>query len=228
MDQTKVLIWDLPTRVFHWLLALSFVGAFITADSERWRDVHVVLGYTTLGLVAFRLLWGVIGTRYARFGSFAFGAGPVLGYLKSLFSRSPQHYLGHNPAGSWAIYVLLLLATVAGLTGYATYNEIGGEWIEDLHEGIANALLTVVMVHVAGVLVSSLVHRENLVRSMVDGFKRGRSGEGIRYRHRIVAALLLVAVTGFWVGGTDSVTSTAGNLPAATSAARHVAHGERD
>lgn len=228
MEKTKVLIWDLPTRVFHWLLALSFTGAFLTADSERLRDIHVVFGYTMLGLVAFRLLWGVIGSRYARFSAFAFGAGRVLGYFKSLFSRSPRHYLGHNPAGSWAIYALLLLATAAGLTGYATYNEIGSGWMEDLHEGIANTLLTVVIVHISGVLVSSLLHRENLVRSMIDGFKSGKPGDGIRYRHRIVAALLLLAVVGFWVGGTDSITSAAGTPPTAVSTGKHLAHGERN
>ena len=94
IDKSKVLVWDVPTRVFHWLLALSFTGAFLTAESERYRDVHVLLGYTVLGLVAFRLLWGLLGTRYARFWSFAYGPKSVLSYVKSLFSRSPQHYRG--------------------------------------------------------------------------------------------------------------------------------------
>ena len=102
MEKSKLLVWDVPTRVFHWLLALSFAGAFVTAESERYRDVHVALGYTVLGLVAFRLVWGLIGTRYARFWSFAYGPRSVLTYVKSLFTRSPQHHLGHNPAGSWA------------------------------------------------------------------------------------------------------------------------------
>ena len=115
----------------------------LTAESERLRDVHVVLGYTMLGLVAFRLLWGVIGTRYARFGSFAFGPRSVLAYLKSLFTRSPQHHLGHNPAGSWAIYAMLALTVLAGATGYATYNDIGGGWMEEVHEAAANAMLGV-------------------------------------------------------------------------------------
>lgn len=204
MDKPKVLVWDLPTRVFHWLLAASFVGAFATADSERLRDVHVLLGYTTLGLVAFRLLWGVIGTRYARFGSFAFGPRSVLAYLKSLFTRSPRHHLGHNPAGSWAIYALLALTVLAGATGYAIYNDLGGRWMEEGHEAAANALLAVVLVHIAGVFVSSILHRENLARAMVSGFKTGNPAEGIRYRHRIVAAALLLAVAGFWVAGPDN------------------------
>jgi len=204
MEKRNVLVWDLPTRVFHWLLALSFAGAFLTAESERYRDVHVMLGYTMLGLVAFLLVWGLVGTRYARFWSFAFGPRSVLIYLKSLFTRSPQHYLGHNPAGSWAIYALLVLSLLAGASGYATYNDIGGHWMENLHEALANTLLGVVFVHIAGVLVSSLLHRENLVRSMLNGYKSAKSGDGIRYRHRLIGAALVAAVAAFWIAGPDS------------------------
>lgn len=167
----KIRVWDLPVRLFHWLLALSFAGAFLTAESERLRNVHVALGYTMLGLVAFRLLWGLVGTRYARFGSFAYGPRAVLSYVKSLFTRSPQHYLGHNPAGSWAIYALLGLSVLAGASGYATYNGAGGHAMEEVHEAMANGLLALVAVHVVGVLASSLLHGENLVRSMINGYK---------------------------------------------------------
>lgn len=168
----KILVWDLATRAFHWLLALSFAGAWLTAESERLRNVHVALGYTMLGLVAFRLVWGLVGTRYARFRSFAYGPRAVLAYLRSLFTRSPQHYLGHNPAGSWAIYGLLALAALAGATGYATYNDVGGHAMEEVHEAMANGLLALVMLHIAGVLASSVLHGENLVRAMLTGYKR--------------------------------------------------------
>lgn len=195
----RILVWDLPTRAFHWLLALSFAGAFLTAESERLRDLHVTLGYTMLGLVAFRLVWGVMGTRYARFTSFAYGPSQVLTYLKSLFTRSPQHYLGHNPAGSWAVYALLALSALAAATGYATYNDIGGHAMEEVHEALANGLLALVMVHIAGVLASSLLHGENLVRSMITGYKAGAAGAAIRYRHRIVGAMLVGSVAAFWM-----------------------------
>lgn len=197
----KILVWDLPTRAFHWLLALSFVGAFLTAESERYRDVHVTLGYTMLGLVAFRLVWGLIGTRYARFWSFAFGPRSVLTYLKSLFTRSPQHYIGHNPAGSWAVYALLALIVHAGASGYATYQDIGGHWMEEVHEAFSNLLLATVAMHIAGVAVSSLVHGENLVRAMVTGYKSGPPAQGVRYRHRAIGAALVAAVAVFWVAG---------------------------
>ncbi len=203
----RILVWDLPTRVFHWLLAACFLGAFVTAESERFRNIHVVLGYTVLGLVAFRLLWGVIGTRYARFSAFPIAPRRVLGYLKLLFTRAPQHHVGHNPAGSLAIYAILALSLLVGATGYAAYNEIGGEWLADLHEGVSNAMLGLVAIHIGAVIVSSLIHRENLAAAMVNGHKRGRAGDGIRWKHRFVAAALLLATVGFWAG-------SAGLLPA--------------
>lgn len=207
MNEQKILVWDLPTRVFHWSLAASFIGAYVTAESERLRSVHVGFGYTMLGLLAFRFLWGFIGTRYARFGSFAFGPRHVLSYLKSLLAFSPQHYVGHNPAGSWAIYALFVLGLITGLSGYANYNEIGGEFFEGVHEAAANAFLAVVCVHVAGVVVSSFLHRENLARSMVSGYKTGPVGGGIRYRHRAVAIALVVALGALWIAGPDVVPS---------------------
>lgn len=172
--QTKVRVWDIAVRVFHWSLVIAFTGAFVTAESERLRDVHVVLGYTVLGLLAFRLVWALVGTRYARLSSFAFGPRAVAAYLRSLLALRPLHYVGHNPAGSWVIYLLVLLGLVTGASGYATYNDIGGEWLEDLHEAVANAMLLLVFVHVAGVIVSSLLHRENLVKAMLTGYKLRR------------------------------------------------------
>lgn len=169
----KILVWDLPTRAFHWLLALSFAGAWITADSERWRDMHVLLGYTVLGLIAFRLLWGLVGTRYARFASFTLAPRAVFDYLKSLATLKPRHYPGHNPAGSWAILALLALLATTAATGWAAYAESGPEWLEELHEGAANAALALVLVHIAAVFASSLLHRENLVGAMLSGYKSG-------------------------------------------------------
>jgi cytochrome b len=176
MDKRRILVWDLPVRAFHWLLAITFAGAFLTAESERYRDVHVALGYTMLGLLAFRLIWALVGSRYARLSSFAFGPRAVLAYLRSLLTLRPLHYIGHNPAGSWVIYLLVVLGLLTGVAGYATYNDVGGEWLEELHEGTANAMLTLVVVHVAGVVVSSFLHRENLVGSMVTGYKKRRDG----------------------------------------------------
>jgi cytochrome b len=198
--ESRILVWDLPLRLFHWLLAAAFAGAFVTAESERWRDVHVMLGYTTLALIAFRVAWGFVGTRYARFASFAFGPSRVVSYLQSLATRTPHHYTGHNPAGSWAIYALLAGVFAAGATGLAVYNDLGGRWLEHLHEFVANAVLAVVAVHIVGVMAGSLLHRENLVGSMVTGRKTGPARDGIGTSRRVVAALLLTLVIGLWTG----------------------------
>lgn len=194
-----ILVWDLPVRVFHWLLALSFAGAYLTAESERWRRVHVTLGYTVGGLIVFRLLWGLIGTRHARFASFVRGPAAVLRYLRSLLSAQPEHHVGHNPAGALAIVALLGLGALLVLTGWSTYNEVGGEWLEELHEGVANTMLAVVLVHIAAVLLASRLHHENLVRAMVTGRKQGAPSEGVRRAWRVLGVLLLAAVLGFWV-----------------------------
>jgi len=194
----RVLVWDLPTRVFHWLLAASFAGAWLTGESERWRDVHMMLGYSVAGLILFRIVWGFVGSRYARFRSFLFRPSELAAYLRSLATRAPRHYLGHNPAGSIAIFLLLGLGLVTALSGFAYYQELGGEWLEELHEAAAVAMLTVVGVHIAGVVVSSLLHHENLVRSMITGRKLGEAGQGITRRYGAIAVLLLAAGTGLW------------------------------
>jgi cytochrome b len=201
MNQQRVLVWDAPVRVFHWMLAVSFLGAFLTAESERWRDVHVMLGYTVAGLLAFRLVWGLVGSRYARFSSFAFGPGKVAAYLKSLLGSKPEHHLGHNPAGSWAIYGLLSTGVIASVSGWLKYQEIGGDAMEEVHEFSANLMLAVVVVHLAGVVVSSFLHRENLVRSMLTGYKSGTPSAKTRAHWWVAAALATAVALGWMVAG---------------------------
>ena len=196
----RTLVWDVPTRVFHWLLVLSFSGAFLTAETERYRDIHVVLGYTLLGLIAFRLLWGFFGTRYAKFRSFLFKPREIVMYLKSIFHGKPMHYVGHNPAGSVAIWLLLVLGVLSGVTGVMLFQDLGGDVMEALHEVTSNGMLGIVFIHVAGVVVSSLMHRENLVRSMITGFKAAKPKDGIRRSYRWLGVIILTGVVAFWVG----------------------------
>ena len=198
MKTERILVWDLPTRLFHWLLAATFAGAWLTADSERWIDVHAMLGYTFAGLIAFRLAWGFVGSRTARFSSFVTGPGPVKRYLLSLLTLRPEHHVGHNPAGGWAVLALLGLGIATALSGYAAFNDVGGHWLEELHEGAAGAMLALVLVHIGAVLVSSLIHRENLVRAMWTGFKRGSPAEAIRRKRWIAAGALIAMVAGIW------------------------------
>jgi cytochrome b len=194
-----VLVWDLPVRLFHWAMAGCFAGAWLTSESERWHLLHTTLGYTLAGLVAFRLLWGVVGTRHARFSSFVRGPRAVLGYLRSLPTGRPQHFVGHNPAGALAIVALLGLGLAVVATGWANEQDLlPAKWLHEVHEAAASLMLGVVGVHVVGVVLGSWLHRENLVRAMWTGRKAGRSGDGTRSPRRVVAALLLALLLGFW------------------------------
>ncbi len=208
----RILIWDVPTRLFHWTLAASFAGAWLSSESDQWLSVHVFLGYLMLGLVGFRLVWGFLGTHYARFSSFWFGPKDALAYLgKVLAGHAPRH-VGHNPTGSLAIYLLLLLTLVVGVTGFFT---LGGEeqqgaiagWLgivqgrsfKKLHELSAWLMLLLVLGHLAGVVVESLLHRENLARAMLTGSKLADAGAPVARPRWLVAGLLLVSMAAFGV-----------------------------
>ncbi len=201
MKRTTILVWDLPVRAFHWLLVATFAGAFLTAESERLRDIHVMLGYAFAGLLAFRIVWGLVGSRYARFSSFTFGPRAVVAYLKSLLARRPEHHVGHNPAGAWAIYALIAGGIAVAVTGHVIYASAGGHWFDELHEGAANALLALAIVHVAGVVVGSILHRENLVAAMVTGYKAGPADQGIAKTRWQVALALLAGMATVWAAG---------------------------
>jgi cytochrome b len=194
----RILVWDLPTRLFHWLLVASFAGAWVTAESESWRLIHVALGYTVAALVVFRLCWGFAGSRYARFSEFVKGPSDVLEYVRGMLRRDPARFVGHNPAGAVAILALLLSGGLVTLTGYATYEELGGHWLEEVHEALPSIVLAVVLVHIAGVIVGSVMHRENLVRAMITGRKDGAPAEGIASPRRSLALVLLALVAGLW------------------------------
>lgn len=224
MGKSRILVWDLPLRVFHWLLVVTFAGAFLTAESERVRDVHVALGYTFMGLVAFRLVWGAIGSRHARFASFAYGPKAVLAYVESLARRRPIHYAGHNPAGGWAIFAILALGIVTAASGYAVYADAGGRWVESLHEGAANALLALAIVHVVAVVVSSVLHRENLVTAMITGFKAGDASDAIGRTRWAPAAVLAAAVVAIWSAAFDTPDARSGPAGAAADSAEAGRH----
>jgi len=197
----KILVWDWPVRLGHWLMVGGFIVAWLTSESESWRLVHAVSGSVVIAVALFRLPWGFIGSRYARFVDFVHGPGSVVNYLRSLLRLAPEHHTGHNPAGGWAIMLLLGLCITTGLVGWAQYNEMGGEWLEDLHEGLATGMLTVVVIHVAGVVSGSLLHGENLVRAMLTGHKQGSPEEAIPSARPLAAVILLawVAAASWWL-----------------------------
>lgn len=197
----RILVWDLPLRVFHWALAACFLGAFLTAESERQRDLHVLFGATIAGLIAFRVLWAFAGTRYARVAAIRQSPASLRRYLVSLLRGDPERHVGHNPPGALAIPALLGMCLATAASGWALHAELGGEWVEEAHEGLAFATLALVGVHVVGVVASSFLHRENLVRAMITGRKRGEPGEAISSARPIVALLLVAAIAALWADG---------------------------
>ena len=188
ITQDQVKVWDPLVRALHWTLVGAFLAAFATGD--EWLGVHVLAGYTVLGIVSARLIWGVVGTRHARFGDFVRGPRTVLGYLQDVLRGRARRYLGHNPAGGAMIVALLVGLTLTGVSGLLAYgaSELAGPFagafrdpwwakpLEAVHELLANLTLILAGVHVAGVLASSLLHRENLGRAMVTGTQARGSG----------------------------------------------------
>lgn len=221
----KLLVWDAPVRLFHLLMIASFALAWITAESDAWLALHIASGTTMAVLVAFRLVWGLVGTRHARFVNFVRGPREALGYLGSLLRGRPEHHTGHNPAAAWAILALLALTALVVGSGWALIGGLGGHFVEEAHEVLAAAMLALVGVHVLGVLVHSLVHRENIVAAMIDGRKRGAPDQGIRRAWTLVAVLMLAALVALWT--TQWQTLAAG--PAASAAVEgHGRHGDDD
>ncbi|WP_295750033.1 cytochrome b/b6 domain-containing protein [Undibacterium sp.] len=194
------LVWDMPLRLFHWSLALCFAGAWLTAESEIWKLWHISFGYSMGLLVGFRLIWGVLGTRYARFSEFVKGPSAVKAYLLSHLRGQAQQHVGHNPAGALAIIAILLSTVIIVVSGYLTYQEIGGEWLSEVHEVMASLLMAIVVLHIAAVVATSVIQKENLVRAMLTGKKKLADGAAIQQSRPVVALVLFAALMAVWWG----------------------------
>lgn len=165
-------VWDLPVRALHLALIGAVAGAWLT--TEKWTHWHDAMGYTALAVVLMRLVWGVVGRAYARFGQFVRGPRETVAYLGALlFGQAPRH-LGHNPLGGWMVLLLLGCVLAVGGTGWlcTTDRYWGDETMFALHAGLAWTLVALVALHLGGVLAMSLRHRENLVAAMLHGRKR--------------------------------------------------------
>jgi cytochrome b len=182
----SIRVWDPFVRLFHWTLTAAVLTAWVSG--EEWPVLHVLAGYTVLGLVSLRIVWGVIGTRHARFTDFVHGPSTVLAYLKDVVTLRARRYVGHNPAGGAMVIALLLgltLTTLSGLVLYG-YQEFSGPLagpmygapprlgsaLEETHAWFVNLTMLLVVLHLAGVALASLQHGENLVRSMFTGHKQ--------------------------------------------------------
>ena len=195
----KVRVWDPLVRVFHWSLVVAFATAWLSADEVQ--PLHELAGYAIAGLVAFRLIWGFVGSRHARFAQFLKGPGETIAYLGDVTRGRERRYLGHNPAGAAMIVALLVTLSGTAFTGWLMEDEsrlatlpalpaiVAPAWadddgdeygergeaedaLEEVHETLANLMLLLVALHVGGVVLASFRHRENLARAMVTGDKR--------------------------------------------------------
>jgi len=172
----KHLIYDVPTRLFHWLFAGLFVAAFLIAktvdDESPLFSYHMLAGLLLGFVVLLRLVWGVVGTKYSRFASFALHPRDLVTYFTAMLSGEKRKWTGHNPASSWAALLMFGLALGLGLTGYLM--ESGQkEAFEDIHELLANGFLVVALLHVAGVILHAMRHQDSILVTMIDGAKSG-------------------------------------------------------
>jgi cytochrome b len=211
-DTSTIKVWDIGVRLFHWALVAFFVIAYISGEGGEeggsGEALHTWAGYAIIALLVFRIVWGLVGPRHARFADFIYGPGAILAYIKGVFTGSPKRYLGHNPAGGAMVLLMLLSLIAVSWTGLKAYqaegkgplavapatsigiavakadgwgeaeeSDRGGEGGDELwkeaHEVSVNFMLLLIVLHLAGVTISSLVHRENLPRAMVTGRKRG-------------------------------------------------------
>ena len=161
-------VWDPFVRVAHWSLVASVVAAWFTKET-----LHEWLGYAALGIVALRAAWGAIGPRYARFRQFVREPAATLAYARAVAARAEARYLGHNPLGGWMIVALLGTVALTCASGWLSITDRfwGVAWVQDTHTFLADALVALAALHVAGVVYTSLRHRENLPRAMVTGRK---------------------------------------------------------
>jgi cytochrome b len=187
LTDSEIVVWDPLVRVFHWSLVASFTVAYLSGEGEA-LVLHAWAGYIIGGLILFRLQWGLAGPKHARFVDFVFTPAIVLAYGRDLLRGQAQRYLGHNPLGGAMVIALLGMLALATLTGLVLYgateaagplagtmrgtSEGFGEALKEVHEFFSNFALILVALHIGGVLVSSLLHRENLVRAMITGRKR--------------------------------------------------------
>ncbi len=207
--QARRRVVDAPTRMFHWLFASSFLGAYLTADGERWRALHVTLGYTLAGLLVFRVLYGLLGPRHARLGPLlrklkgaADWLRPAAGALRSGDLHAPAWRQGQHLLMAAAVVALLLLTVPLAVSGYGTYNDwgdvLGGDWLEDLHETVANVMLAAVLLHVGLIAALSVLRRKNQALPMLTGQVDGAGPDLVKRNHGWLAALLLLAVVAFF------------------------------
>lgn len=198
----QILVYDLPTRIFHWLFAGMFLGAFAIAktvdDDSSIFMMHMLVGLVMGLLVFLRLVWGLIGTRYARLSGFALRPKDLLAYFLGIARGDRALWAGHNPASSWAALIMMGITLGLVASGLWMVSDQGGFLTEDIHEVLGNGFLVVAVLHVAGVVLHTVLHRDMIGLSMIDGKKAGiESAEAITSARVGTGVLMVVLVAIF-------------------------------
>ncbi len=203
--KTRFLVWDLPVRLFHWLLVAGLFGAVVIVygfgDHSPQFPYHALFGLTIVLMVVLRIIWGIAGTRYAKFSSFLYGPGKVISYLKDVFTNGSTSYTGHNPGSSWAIFVMLICILMLGITGFRMGQ--GFEEVKKFHEFFATLLLVTVGAHILGIIIHTIRKKENITASMIHGKKEVEEKDSIPSAKPIIA-ILFVLITLAWGYGVFS------------------------
>lgn len=204
----RIRVWDLPLRLFHWVLVIAIAVAFLSSEeNSALNEWHVLSGWVAAILIVFRLVWGFIGGEHSRFSDFI-RPSRIAHHISGLLRGEREPSLGHNPLGAVAVVILLALTAVTVWTG-----AFGGEAAEELHEVTAWVLLAMVAVHVIAVIAISILERENLARAMVTGDKPAIRHPGARdARSPGVMALLMgvvaIIATGYFIRQYDPAAFT--------------------
>lgn len=193
----KVLVWDFPVRIFHWGLAICFVGSWLTSESEEYKMLHISFGYTGVLLLLFRIYWGFFGTKYSKFKTFIYRFVEIKKYIYNVFYKKKNHYIGHNPAAGLMMLFLMILFLLTSFSGFLLYKEFVES--KDFHEIFANITMILVIGHVLAAIVMSIMEKQNLVKSMVTGEKKGISKEGIKESKLVVGVFLIIVSVVFFI-----------------------------
>src|SRR5512144_491074 len=185
MTARAVPVWDLPTRIFHWVLVIAVVVSYATGGEKgSWFVVHTVSGYVVALLLLFRLAWGFWGSAHSLFSDFVYSSRSVSAYVKRLARLAPPKFVGHNPLGGWMVILLLVVLAANVITGLLSGEEHGPgglllpliaapgeEGLGDIHEVLANVIVVLACLHILGVVADWVLTRENLLRAMISGKK---------------------------------------------------------
>lgn len=200
----RIRVYDLPTRVFHWLFAALFGSAFLIAqlvdDDSTGFSLHMLAGLCLVFVLLLRLAWSLLGTRHARLTDLTLAPAQLFAYLKGVVTGGGRQWIGHNPASSWAAITMSVLALALGVTGYLMATGTGGDLLEEVHELTANAFLGVVLLHIGGVVLHVVRHRDHLQAAMVSGRKAVHRDTLQPVEARPLAAIAFAVFTGLFVG----------------------------